>query len=77
MPRQFSLRTLLWLMAVVAAFCAGAAWQRQLDMPTTLSREQGLTHFKDKGWRPHWRETIKLRDGSEWDRTTFDEPVEQ
>jgi hypothetical protein len=29
MPRpQFTLKTLLWLMAVVAAFCGGAAWQR-------------------------------------------------
>lgn len=25
---QFSLKTLLWLMAVVAAFCGGASWQR-------------------------------------------------
>jgi hypothetical protein len=28
---QFSLKTLLWLMAVVAAFCAGAVWQRERD----------------------------------------------
>jgi hypothetical protein len=29
---QFTLKTLLWLMAVVAAFFAGAAWQhRQLE----------------------------------------------
>jgi hypothetical protein len=26
---QFSLKTLLWLMAVVAAFFAGSAWQWQ------------------------------------------------
>jgi hypothetical protein len=30
MPRpQFSLKTLLWLMALVAAFFAGAEWRRQ------------------------------------------------
>jgi hypothetical protein len=28
---QFSLKTLLWLMAVVAAFVAGIAWQRTSD----------------------------------------------
>jgi hypothetical protein len=39
MPRpQFTLKTLLWLMAVVAAFCAGAAWQRHLDKPVWWGR---------------------------------------
>jgi hypothetical protein len=29
MPRpQFSLKSMLWLMAVVAAFCGGVEWQR-------------------------------------------------
>jgi hypothetical protein len=27
---QFSLKTLLWLMAVVAAFSGGAAWQHRM-----------------------------------------------
>ena len=37
MPRpQFSLRTLLWLMLVVAAFCAGMAVERAL-----MNRPQG------------------------------------
>lgn len=35
-PRQFTLKTLLWLMAVVAAFCAGAAVQRGIDDRQTL-----------------------------------------
>jgi hypothetical protein len=28
--RQFTLKTLLWLMAVVAAFLGGAGWQRRI-----------------------------------------------
>lgn len=33
MPRpQFTLKTLLWLMVVVASFCGGAAWQRRRYM---------------------------------------------
>jgi hypothetical protein len=32
MPRlQLSLKTLLWLMALVASFFAGSAWQRHID----------------------------------------------
>lgn len=37
---QFSLRTLFWLMAVVAAFFAGAVWQHEPRRP--LSRGVGL-----------------------------------
>jgi hypothetical protein len=37
MPRpQFTLKTLLWLMAVVAAFFAGAAWS---ERPWAKERE--------------------------------------
>lgn len=36
MPRpQFNLKTLLWLTLVVAAFFAGATWQRQRDIRAT------------------------------------------
>lgn len=38
--RQFSLKTSVWLMAVVAAFCAGAAWQRrQLAVELQYARD--------------------------------------
>jgi hypothetical protein len=33
---QFSLKTLLWLMAVVAAFFGGMAWQKRLDAPVYI-----------------------------------------
>jgi hypothetical protein len=34
MPRaQFSLKTMLWVMAVVGAFFAGAAWQHKSEIP--------------------------------------------
>lgn len=35
MPRrQFSMRTLLWLTVVVAAFFGGSAWQQRRDRPS-------------------------------------------
>ncbi len=43
MPRQFSLKTLLWLMAVVGAFFAGAEWQRRTDVEC----------LEYKAWKSH------------------------
>jgi hypothetical protein len=57
---QFSLKTLLWLMAVVAAFLGGAIVQWKLDEPRRdwdVSRA-GATI-----------QTIYLRDGTRWHRT--------
>jgi hypothetical protein len=48
---QFSLKTLLWLMAVAAAFCAGMVLQKRLDEPT-ITRSRG---FIDE---------MELRDGT-------------
>jgi hypothetical protein len=51
MPRpQFSLKTLLWLMAVVAAFLAGAAWserrwakEREMLLSSPFDHNIGIT----------------------------------
>ena len=63
---QFSLRTLLVAMLVVAAFFGGLAVQRQLDKPFTVIEKNGL------GWhtRIHGgcQETMTLRDGTVWTR---------
>ena len=54
---QFSIRTLLWLTLVAAAFFGGAAWQRQMDGPyAILERLQ------------HTPEEMTLRDGTIWIR---------
>ncbi|HVX09844.1 MAG TPA: hypothetical protein VHC22_01460 [Pirellulales bacterium] len=57
MPRQFSLKTLLWLMAVAGAFFAGAVWQKHL-------------HALKRPWRND-PEFMELPDGSIW-RRVFD-----
>lgn len=74
MPRhQFSLKTLLWLMVVVAAFFGGMAIQRQLDTPARISRR--LSGFTDQEGvlHPVWQDRIRLRDGSVWNGV---DPVE-
>ena len=48
MPRpQFSIRTLLWLTLVVAAFLGGAAWQRTNDHDEIRLLEKEVA---DKNW---------------------------
>ncbi|HVX12005.1 MAG TPA: hypothetical protein VHC22_12550 [Pirellulales bacterium] len=58
MPRQFSLKTLLWLMMVVGAFLGGMALQRQLDKPLRISK------FSDPEGGEH--EVMVTRDKSMW-----------
>ncbi len=58
MPRpQFSLKTLLWLMVVVSAFCAGTSVQRRLDKPKHVSFQAGSGLCI---------ETVETRDGTRW-----------
>jgi hypothetical protein len=42
MPRQFSLKTLLWLMASVACFFGGMVWQYRVLGIRASEREQEL-----------------------------------
>ncbi|HET6880817.1 MAG TPA: hypothetical protein VFI31_11720 [Pirellulales bacterium] len=58
---QFSLKTLLWLMAVVAAFCTGMIVQRELDRPVPVLLLQDPSQSMAL-------ETIELPDGSRWFR---------
>ena len=51
---QFTLRTLLWLMAVVAAFCGGAAWQkRRMDLDIASRVEQAMQETIEKAGQGH------------------------
>ncbi|HEX7448697.1 MAG TPA: hypothetical protein VF306_14190 [Pirellulales bacterium] len=72
---QYSLRALLLFMLVVAAFFGGMAIQRQLDEPILVQSRPTLRHSKETGFIYGLRrETIRLRDGTKWERTTG-EPV--
>jgi hypothetical protein len=63
MPRpQFSLKSLLWLMAVVAAFLGGIAVHKHLDRPVMAT----VLYHGRPAIGP--RETMILRDGSQWMR---------
>ncbi|HEV3339265.1 MAG TPA: hypothetical protein VG125_02875 [Pirellulales bacterium] len=59
---QFSLKTMLWLMVVMAAFVGGMAMQRQLDKPVDRTRFCAYGEF----------ESMTLRDGSTWWRLPAD-----
>ena len=64
MPRpQFSLKTLLWLMALVGAFLGGMAAQRQLEKP--LSKKLWAL---GEGGRMQVTESMTMRDGTVWHR---------
>lgn len=54
---------MLWLMALVGAFCAGAAWQkeRMAKSPQVVRRFILMRP-------PHSGERLELSDGSEWKR---------
>ncbi|HEV2380931.1 MAG TPA: hypothetical protein VG206_14215 [Terriglobia bacterium] len=58
---QFSLKTLLWLMALVAAFLGGMALQKRLDRPT-IRRMMGPAVMTD---------FIEMPDGTVWARTVM------
>lgn len=79
MPPQFTLRALLVAVLVVAAFFGGMVVQRQIGKPELLSRTKGKRAYKMKGSKkkasqPIWFETIRLRDGTEWERIVDDVP---
>lgn len=63
---QFSLKTLLWLMAVVAALFGGMALQRKLDEPEWVYKSPPTNQPVLGG--EYRVEIMKLRDGSEWIR---------
>jgi hypothetical protein len=72
MPRpQFTLKTLLWLMAVVAALCGGMAIQRHLDTPQP-TRILAI----EKDHKVHVTEKMTTPDGKTWERRFLaaDEP---
>ena len=58
---QFSLKALLWLMALVAAFMGGMVAQAQLDRPQ-------ITRYQDCGCSPVFDEILTTRDGKQWVR---------
>jgi len=66
MPRrfQFSLKTLLVAMLVVAAFLGGMALQRRLDEPTIR-----LSPFSTHSWgQTTFTEMMTMPDGTKWER---------
>lgn len=65
MPRpQFSLKTLLWLMALVSMFFAGAEWQRWYTKPPLVSRG-GMIGSLGHAWGV---DELTMPDGSTWFR---------
>ncbi|HJT31997.1 MAG TPA: hypothetical protein VJ783_08070 [Pirellulales bacterium] len=73
MPRpQFTLRALLVLMLVVAAFFGGMALQKRLDDPTSL-----MPMMQHQVIDEVYSEVIRLRDGSVWERTWRREPAKE
>ena len=73
---QFSVKSMLWLTVVVAAFLGGMSLQSKLDEPKpfgSIMAFQGL-HRNGKGL---YGRSIQLRDGSVWEqRFTEDEAPE-
>jgi hypothetical protein len=63
---QFSLKTLLWLMAVVAAFFGGMALQKERDEPLERGRF---------GSAKAPVEYMILRDGKTWIHSDLYEPI--
>lgn len=50
---QFTLKSLLWLMAVVAAFCGGTYYGRHLDIRDQESFKQAILMLGDDNARLH------------------------
>ena len=69
---QFSLKTLLIATFGVACFFGGVSLQRKLDEPVVISRVPSQSYSPKKGNRTGWRETIRLPDGTEWERLNTD-----
>lgn len=74
-PRlQFSLRFLLVVTAIVAAFFGGRAYQRSVDEPEWLYRAPPLEERSPGGY---FVEHIRLADGTEWQRMVMNPEPEQ
>lgn len=70
MPRpQFSLRTMLWLTAVVAAFFGGAAWHQHFSEPA-FTIHRGRSGLGTLGSRSRL-DYLLLPDGTEWFRVVY------
>ena len=66
---QFTLKTLLWLMAVVAAFLGGRAYQKRIDEPFWIYKATPPDQLEPPKYSV---EIIRLGDGSQWQRTIYD-----
>lgn len=69
---QFSLKTLLIATFGVACFFGGMSLQLRLDKPVMLARTPAQSISAKKGNQTGWKETIKLPDGTEWERLNTD-----
>lgn len=69
---QFSLKTLLIATFGVACFFGGMSLQRRLDKPVLLGRVPSQSISSKNGHQTGWKETIKLPDGTEWERLDTD-----
>lgn len=65
---QFSLKGLLIAVFGVACFSGGMSLQRRLDRPVMVNRVPSQSSSSSKGLRTGWNETIRLSDGTEWQR---------
>jgi hypothetical protein len=61
MPRQFSLKTLLWLMAVVVAFFGGRATSRSFEEQRMRSLRLELEEKAEQLRREESRQALELR----------------
>lgn len=69
MPRpQFTLKTLLWLMVVVAAFLGGMALQRKRDEPEWISKGHPASEMSTDEAA---LQIIRLPDGTKWQRNVW------
>ncbi len=70
---QFSLKTLLIATFGVACFFDGMSLRRRLDKPVMLSKVPSQSISSKNGNQTGWKETIKLPDGTEWERLNTDD----
>lgn len=66
---QFSLKAMLWLTAVVAAFFGGAAWHEHFSEPA-FTIHRGVAGLGTLGSRSRL-DHLLLPDGSEWLRVVY------
>jgi hypothetical protein len=69
MPRvQFSLKTMLWMMALAGAFFGGMGLQKRLDQPRIQRPgDPPLGGLADGSYA----EILRLPDGTEWSRWVY------